>query len=214
LARFTTGGWRLYAGTSQFPSLNSIDAYRALNFDGTTGPLVERTTTRTRAWTEKPPNDDTGIRVLWSDGEVIVDRGENCQSPWYGTGDQTHEVGWTTVGEWAAFLTRPAAIVADVTEDDVRSALGLDGSAGRVAAALNAMKSSKSSEIAAHVAAEVAAERARCVVPEVVRRTVEHSALDLEVRAASDKPQPHFGPTAVALRAWLDALPPIAPEGE
>jgi hypothetical protein len=61
--------------------------------------------------------------------------------------------------------------------------------------------------ITAHVAAEVASERTRCAVPEVVRRAVAYTALDLEVRALSDKPQPHFGPTAVALRAWLDALP-------
>jgi hypothetical protein len=101
---------------------DTIAAYRPLLDVATLayGPLVERATTTTRAWTEKPPNDDTEIRVLWSDGEVSVDRGEKCQSPWYGTRGQTHEIGWTTVGEWAAFLTRPTAVVPEVVRRCVR----------------------------------------------------------------------------------------------
>jgi hypothetical protein len=137
LARFTSGEWRLYSCTAQFPSLNSIDAYRVVNPDGTTGPMVERETATTRAWTATPPNDETEVRVLWSDGQVILDRGKDCQSLWQGTAHLAHEIGWTTLDEWAAFLAQPTQCV-EVTEADVRSVLCLDGSAGRIAAELNA----------------------------------------------------------------------------
>jgi hypothetical protein len=76
--------------------------------------LWRRVVETTHAWSVTPPDDDTRIYVLWSNGEVSVDNCKHCQAPWYGTADQTREIGWTTPDEFAAFLTRPAVEVTDV----------------------------------------------------------------------------------------------------
>ena len=73
--------------------------------------------------------------------------------------------------------------------------------------------------IAAHVAAEVAAERARCVVPEVVREAVDDGIHTLEAEAHKAEDMRRFEKAqsrriaAAQCRAWLAALPPITPEG-
>jgi hypothetical protein len=69
---------------------------------------------------------------------------------------------------------------------------------------------------AAHVAAEVAAERARCVVPEVVRDAARQKADDYKAYSHENiypSTALLFQQRAEAVYTWLAALPPITPEG-
>jgi hypothetical protein len=99
------GDWEFE--TCILASYDNVLRYRPIALDGHTSVLVERTK-YLRAWERAPACDESSIRVLWSDGEVSVDQGDRCQTPWQNThdSDDTYEIGWTTEADWFAFLQR------------------------------------------------------------------------------------------------------------
>ena len=96
----------------------NIARYRPLYNDGSTGPLVERTTTVTREWSELPPNDGTKIAVLWIEYAVTSYTGQSCQKP------ADKELAWMLWSEWQKLLlTGPRTVHVPVTEEDWKRAM-------------------------------------------------------------------------------------------
>ena len=91
-----------------------FNAYRVFNNDGTTGPLVERTSTVTREWTEVPPNDETKVAVCYND--AVVTKEASKRAPDVRRADV---VAWMLWSEWEAFLRGPRVAHVQVTAQDV-----------------------------------------------------------------------------------------------
>ena len=93
--------------------------YRPLKSDGSTGPLVERTPTVTREWTEKPPNDRAYIAIVFDDGSCDVYRGEANQCPGHAMR------AWAPMREViAAAMSIPRTVHVAVTAEDIYDIAG------------------------------------------------------------------------------------------
>ena len=113
--------WTSVTVRSETPWDVTYSAYRMIHDDGTTGPLVERTSTVTREWTELPPDDATPIAVLWSHHAIKSERGADTQTPWTNNADEEDvgEIAWMLWSEWEVFLRGPRVVHALVTAEQL-----------------------------------------------------------------------------------------------